>query len=135
MEQRLLIIRGAIGILDHERGARSHPVDEVHAQRFGIERTRFRKRLPHAREMRLAARLRPDQQLDMVRPLRPRIDQLDRGAIAIAYEEVFGAKRRAMREIERELVERHEALAWEGCGSSRLAVFRWRGGSGWGAGS
>ena len=80
--------------------------------------------------MRLAARFRPDQELDPIRPLRPGIDQPDGGAIALADEKVLGAKRRAMGQIERELVERHEALTREGCGSLSFAAGLCRGGSG-----
>ena len=77
----------------------------------------------------------PDQELDVVLPLRPGVDQPDRREIALADEEILRAKRRAMRQIERELRERHEALTRERCGWSRLAAFLWRGGSGAGAGS
>ena len=54
----------------------------------------------------------------MVLPVGPRIDQLDRRKIAVADEKILGAKRRAMRQIERELSDRHEALARGRCGWS-----------------
>ena len=47
----------------------------------------------------------------------------------------ISAKRGAMRQIECELRECHEALARELCGWSWLGAFLWRGGSGAGAGS
>ena len=50
--------------------------------------------------------MRAGQELDAIRPLRPLVDQPDGGAIALADEKVLGAKRRAMGQIERELVER-----------------------------
>ena len=63
--------------------------------------------------MRLAARLRPDQELDAVLPAWPGIDQPHRGEVAVADEEILGAERGAMRQIEGELGERHEALTRE----------------------
>ena len=72
----------------------------------------------------------------MVLPVRPGIDQPDRGEIAVADQKILGAKRRAMGQIERELGERHEALSSR---ALRLVDGRapccWRGGSGAGAGS
>ena len=67
-------------------------------------------------------------------PFRPSIDQPDGRKIAPADQEILRAERRAMRQVERELRERHEALAREPCGRS-TAPFLWRGGSGAGAGS
>ena len=75
-----------------------------------VERLRARESLPHPHEMGLAARGRPDQKLHLVLPFRPRVDQLDRGEVAVADEKVFRAERRAVRQIEGELGKRHEAL-------------------------
>ena len=135
MEQDLLVIGAAIGILDDDWSPRPHVVDGAHAKRIRAERLGSRPRLPHARQMRLAARGGANEKLDLIRPFGPGVDQLDRCAIAIADEEVLGVERRAMRQIERELGDRHEALTRERCGSSSLGAFLWRGGSGTGAGS
>ncbi len=71
----------------------------------------------------------------MVLPIGPGVDQPDRREIAVADEEILGAKRRAMGQVESELGERHEVLTRERCGWSSPAAFLWRGGSGAGAGS
>ena len=54
-------------------------------------------------------------------PLRPGIDQADRAAIARADQEVFRAESRAMRQVERELLERHEAPTRDCLGPCRAA--------------
>ena len=135
MEQGLLVVGDAVGILDHERRRLIQGIENRHHQRLRRERLRSRQRLPHAGEMRLAAGFWADQELHMVLPIGPGIDQPDRREIAIADEEILRAKRRAMRQVERELSDRHEALIRERCGCSVPGACRWRGGSGLGAGS
>ncbi len=83
--------------------------------------------------MGLAARRGTDQELDLIGPLRPGIDQLDRGDIAIADKKVLRAELGTVRQIEGELTERHEALARD-CSEPTLVDFLRRG-SGVGAGS
>ena len=136
MEQRLLVVSDAVGILDHERRPLTHGIEQpTSTSGLRRERLRARQRLPHAGEMRLAARFRADQELHMVLPVGPGIDQPDRREIAVADEEILCAKRRAMGQVERELSDRHEALIRERCGCSMPGAWRWRGGSGLGAGS
>ena len=60
--------------------------------------------------MRLAALRRTDQDLDLVTPLRPGVNQPDGGESAIADKEIFGAERGAVGQVEGELCERHETL-------------------------
>ena len=136
MEQGLLVVSDAVGILDHERRP-PHPSHRGTDITSGLrrERLRSRQRLPYAGEMRLAAGFWADQELHVVLPIGPGVDQPDRREIAIADEEILRAKRRAMGQVERELSDRHEALIRERCGCSRPGACRWRGGSGLGAGS
>ena len=124
MEQRLLVVSDAVGILDHERRPLIQGIEESHGQGLWSERLRPRQRLPHAGEMRLAARFRTDQELHMVLPIGPGVDQPDRREIAVADEKILRAKRRAMRQVERELSDRHEALIRERCGCSMPGAFR-----------
>ena len=135
MEQRLLVVGDAIGVLDHERRPLAHGVEALHGECFWTERLRARHRLPDACEMRLAARLGADQQMHLLLPIGPGVDQPDCGEIAVADEEILRAQRRTMRQVERELSDRHEALTRERCGRSSPAAGLCRGGSGAGAGS
>ncbi len=83
--------------------------------------------------MRLAARWRPDQELHIVLPIGPGVDEAHGGEVAIADEEIFRAMGGAMRQIENELIKRHEALTRER--SPVLIGVRWLLRAGSGAGS
>src|SRR5665809_135280 len=95
VEQGLLVIGDAIGILYHERRPLTDRIDEVDVEIHRVERRRARQRLPHTYEVSLAARRRSDQELDAVVPFRPRIDQSNGGEIAVADQKIFRAERSA----------------------------------------
>ena len=84
--------------------------------------------------MRLAAGRGAEQKLHGRTPVGPRIKQLDRSEIAIADEKVFRALGGAVRQVQRELLQRHEALIRERVVRS-LTGLAGRCGIGGGAGS
>ena len=136
MEQRLLVIAGAIDIFDDEGCPLSHRVEQVDIDTGWRQRFGARARLPHPGKMGLAARRRPDDELCVLLPLRPGIDQADGAAIARADQEVFRAESRAMRQVEAELLDRHEALTRDCSGPlSGGTDLPLRAGSGAGSGS
>ena len=110
MEQGLLVVAGPVGVLHDDRRPFGQGVEQGDAEMGRVERLRAGASLPHPHEMGLAARGRARQKLHLVLPFGPSIDQLDGGEVAVADKKIFRAERRAVRQIEGELRESHEAL-------------------------
>ena len=103
MEQRALVEAALGQVLEHQRagGEGRRQVRGVDRARRGSARARDLG--PDRGEMALAGALRPDQQHHAVRPVRPALDQGERGFVGRAGEKILAREALGMIERERQL--------------------------------
>ena len=104
MEQDALVADAGVQVLDQQRA--TGPGHIRFGQQAGLETRRPRLQAPDVGEMRLAGAGRGHDHGGRLRPVGPSVDEIGGGLVGPADEEILRLQRRAVREIEDELVGR-----------------------------